>query len=792
MLKTLRRKIIGDLKAHRKPFLAVWIVVMMGTAFYGAFYPSGKSVLASVYATYDQLRYMDFQIKLDPAPQAMVDKVRGIKDVAAVDGRLVVESGLQLDPQRTFLTTLRLISVPDQGHPTVNLNDVSNGRDIQASDEILVLKRFADYHGIRPGDTLTVWINGQSHPFKVAGLAFNPEYLVSGRSREAPFPAPSAFGVAWLRYSTLADILGARGMINDIVVYLGKPAEADSSALRAGVKAQLEQKLAGSPNLSVLEREQTASGGVVQANINGNFQVMAAFSGIFLVVAVVITFILLGQLIGSERQRIGTLRALGITRHELVTHYLTFGLLIGVTGGLVGSLVGYFNSFITIYPFVDAIAGGYLPGFSNTPQIPFILLGFGVIVVGTTLAGAYPAWVESGTPPGIALRPPTPRTPNVVSRLSLGFLPLFLRQTLRNILRAPGRSLATALGVMMGTVMVFAAVGLVDSMDFSFNDYFGSNHYDLRLMLAQPVPAETLEQQVKNVKGIEAAQVALLGPVTTSYASTTFDTLAFVLDEKDPYIVLTTLEGAPAFSSADGVWIGHNLARVLKANVGDRLSLTTLGQTKQAKILGIVSQAFGSPVFIPRSLFTSWTPGNIILSNTALVRVTGGQLAGTRDALAKVPGAVAVEDYPAFVKDVNNYLGFWRANSWTFAIFGALLTLAVILNTVNARLQEQQADLAILRSLGITRREIVTAVLTEILLLAMLGIAIGTPIGREVGAQMAHSVDMDFYGLVVALYPFSIPLCIATIILIVILATLPGLRSAFQVDLGQVSKGQSV
>jgi putative ABC transport system permease protein len=501
---------------------------------------------------------------------------------------------------------------------------------------------------------------------------------------------------------------------------------------------------------------------------------------------------LLGQLVGSERQRIGTLRALGITRRELVVHYLTFGLLIGVTGGLVGSVVGYFNSFITMYPFVDAIAGGYLPGFANTPQIPFILFGLGVVVAGTTLAGAYPAWAESGAPPGIALRPPTPRTPNGVSRLSLGFLPLFLRQTLRNILRSPGRSLGTALGVMMGAVMVFAAVGLVNAMDFSFNDYFGSNRYDLRVMVAQPAPAGTLEEQVRAVAGVASAQAALFGPVTAGHGGTAFDTLAFVLDEKDPYIVLTTLAGTPAFSSADGVWLGHNLARVLKTGVGDTVTLTALRQTQPVKVLGIVSQAFGSPVFVPRSLFTAWTPGGAALTNTALVRVATGELANTRDALAKVPGVVSVEDYPAFVKDVNHYLAFWRINAWTFAFFGALLTLAVILNTVNARLQEQQADLAILRSLGVTRREIVVSVLTEMLLLAALGIALGVPLGRVVGFQMAHSVDMDFYGLVAVLYPASIPLGIAAILVIVTLAAIPGLKSAFKVDLGQVSKGQSV
>ena len=55
MLTTLRRKIFGDLKMHRGRFLAVWVVVAMGATFYGAFYPAGKSVLASVYSTYDKL-----------------------------------------------------------------------------------------------------------------------------------------------------------------------------------------------------------------------------------------------------------------------------------------------------------------------------------------------------------------------------------------------------------------------------------------------------------------------------------------------------------------------------------------------------------------------------------------------------------------------------------------------------------------------------------------------------------------------------------------------------------------
>jgi hypothetical protein len=210
---------------------------------------------------------------------------------------------------------------------------------------------------------------------------------------------------------------------------------------------------------------------------------------------------------------------------------------------------------------------------------------------------------------------------------------------------------------MMGTVMLVAAVGLVDSMDFSFSDYFGSNRYDLRLMVSQPILARSLERRAGKAEGVTSAQAVLLGLVTAQSATKTFDTLAFVLDETDPYIKLTTLEGAPAFSSADGVWIGHNLARVLNARVGDTLSLTVDDETKQARVLGIVSQAFGSPVFVPRSLFDKWVSGYTV-SNVVLVRVEPNRMADARDDLAKIPGVVAVEDYPAYVRDVNDYLSF--------------------------------------------------------------------------------------------------------------------------------------
>lgn len=794
MLKSLQRKTWQDLKANRKGFLAVWLVIFLGTTFFGAMYPSGINLVHSIYNTYDQLAFMDFQIQLERgAPPGLVEQVQGLPGVAAAEGRLVVESGLQVDPDQANLLALRLISVPDSGEPQVNRSDVAVGAGIGAEDEVLLLKRFADYHAIRPGDELRVWVNGRPHTLRVAGLAFNPEYLVGGRSREAPFPAPSSFGVAWVRRAQLESMTGLSGASNDLVVRVeGQSGEAPAERLEA-VRQGLEAALHDYPEAVVLGRVQTASGGVVDANVKANFPVLASFSALFMLGTLVTVSILMGRMVEGERQRIGTLRALGVHRGELVLHYLSFGLILGLTGGLAGSLAGYFNSFLTILPFVDKIAGGYLPGYVNAPQIPFILLGLLIVVGGVTLAAAYPAWVESGTPPGVALRPPTPKSPSGLSRLPLGALPLTLRQTVRNLLRTPGRSLSTAMGVMAGAVMVIASFVLIDSIRFSFEDYFQSNQYDLRVLLNGLTPVEAAQAEIEKIAGVEAVQGVLVGPVTTrTGGGAPFDTLAVVVDEGTPFFRLSSLEGVAALSRSDGVWIGHNLQRVLGVEVGDTITLRAGGEDKTAPVLGVVSQTFGSPVFVPRALMESWLPGGRFLVNAALVRAEAGQAAAVQEALAGVPGVVAVEDYASYVKDVNNYLDYWRQMSVVFCAFGWLLTLAVIANTINASLHERQAELAILRSLGVSAGEIARVVLLELLIMSLVGIAVGAPLGRAIGFQQVHGVDMDFYGLVTRLQPATVALVVASLLVVVLLAALPGLRAVQKIDLGQVSKSQSI
>lgn len=792
MLKSLRRKIFGDIRANRGQFFAVWLVVTLGVTFYGAMYPAGINMLNTFDQIYDDWHYLDYQVQFDPTEPAMVDDVRAIDGVTAVQERLIVESGLKIDPDHDYLITLRLISMPDEGQPAVSQHEITAGRDLANPGEILVLERFANHHGLKVGDTLTVNISGEYVDLTIAGIVFNPEYLVAGRSPTSPFPTMSTFGVAWMRYSELAELTGQTGLINNIVLEVeGKTGEKDSAVLDS-VNAKLHALFDDDPSAVIYNRSQVPSSSIIEALINGNFPLMRFYSGIFLLGGTLITAILLARVVEGERQRIGTMRSLGVTRRELVIHYLTFGLIIGVTGGIAGSLLGYLNSFWVMDVFLQYIAGTDLPGFVNRPQWGFIGLGVAIAVTGTTLAGAYPAWSQSATPPGVALRPATPKTPHAISRLPLNFLPMVLRQTLRNLLRTPGRAIGTALGVIAGAMMVFSALAMWDTMNVRFGEFFDAHQFDLRVDLNTFQPGETLETEVTALDGVASAQAVLMGPTTVIRADgQEFDTIAVVMDETNPYFEMEMLDGAPVFSSADGVWIGNNAQRVFGINTGDTITLRALGQEGTFEVLGVTSYIVGSPIFVPKSLFTEWVPGGIFPANRVLVRAEPGRVDDARDALIALPGVVAAENNADFEADMNKYLEFFRVGTIIFGGFGYILTLALLFNTVNASLRERRDELSVLRALGSTPLEIALTVTLELLVMVVIGAIIGVPLGREVGYVLFDSYQMETYGTLPLLtLPYYV-LGLASMLIVIFIAEIPGLRAVQRVDLGQVSKSQS-
>ncbi|MBK8024268.1 MAG: FtsX-like permease family protein [Chloroflexi bacterium] len=807
-MTTLRRKLIGDLRGHAGAFFAVWLTVVLGLAFYGATYPAGVAMIASIQDSYEQLHFADFTARFARADaETLLAAAQAIDGVAAAQGRLIIDGELALSGEQVI--ALRLIDLPAASpleavtvaEPAVNLVAVMNGANIGAAGDLLLLQSFAVYHDLAPGDTVRVRIAEKWHDLKLAGLAAAPEYLVAGEDGNMPFPAPNSFTVGYMNRSTLStlvdigeDTAAASGdartsltEINSLALTLTDAA--DPEAVRAALAAALEPF---EPEF-IASRAETPSGGVIDANSKGNMAIAAFFSAMFLLISAVVMAVLLARLIDGERRRVGTMRALGLTQRETLLHYLGFPLIISVTGAVVGSIIGYLGSFGVAAMFIQTLTNGALPSFVNPPQWGYILFGFGIMLLLALVAGASPALRAAQTDPGLALRPVTPAGMGAHARLTVPGLPLAAQQALRNILRAPMRSVNTLIGVVLGCTLILAASGLADSTLRVVGVQFEQGvHYDFQVLWDTPSAEPMRRAPLEAVPAVNDAALVLIGPVTAAFDGATLDTYALTLDQGTDFLTFAMLSGEPALSSGDAVWIGHNLARVLNADAGDTIRLTALGQTHEARIAGVVEQGIGSIVYLPSDLMRSWLPGGLPLVNAALVRADPAQIDAVRVALGDLPGVQSVESMARTRHDLNTYMSLYVDFSRTFVLFGFVLTLVVVFNTITVNLLERHEELMIMRTTGASLREIGAAVAWETLSITVVGILISLPLGWAALEGLLANYDLAFFGQLPAISPQSYAVAIAGIVLVILVAVLLSLRSLRRSNLGALSKTLSM
>jgi putative ABC transport system permease protein len=162
-----------------------------------------------------------------------------------------------------------------------------------------------------------------------------------------------------------------------------------------------------------------------------------------------------------------------------------------------------------------------------------------------------------------------------------------------------------------------------------------------------------------------------------------------------------------------------------------------------------------------------------------------------RDAVVALPNVIAAESFNAFESDMNHYLEYFRVGTIIFGGFGYILTLALLFNTVNASLRERRDELSVLRALGSTPLEIAATVTLELLVMVLIGALIGIPLGREMGFYLFTSYQTESYGTETLLtLPYHL-IGLASMLIVIFVAEIPGLRAVQRVDLGTVSKSQS-
>jgi putative ABC transport system permease protein len=188
----------------------------------------------------------------------------------------------------------------------------------------------------------------------------------------------------------------------------------------------------------------------------------------------------------------------------------------------------------------------------------------------------------------------------------------------------------------------------------------------------------------------------------------------------------------------EGVLSG-GLARRWRVNVGDELPMQGPGGEQKLTIVGVTDELLShnqaSGVFITADALRTLTAGTIA---TDRLYVDVRNASEIPELVKKWKEQLAAATPPALVHDVQDFaaeLGTdkiiknLRMMASGAAVIVLLAALFIVYTAMAAGADERRRQLALLRTIGMTRGQVLLAVLGESLWLALLGCAVGVPCG---------------------------------------------------------------
>ncbi|HTL35646.1 MAG TPA: FtsX-like permease family protein [Kofleriaceae bacterium] len=750
--------------------IAVLAVIALGVMLFVASAGAYVDLRDSYTHTRHELALADLHVDLtDRVTADDVAHVATLPGVALADAREIVELPVRVGADHA---QLRLLSLPEAGQPVLDRVLVLSG-SLPGAGEVLIEKHFADKRHLARGSSLDLLVGGAARRVQVAGVAVSAEYLWVARDRTDFMPDPAEFGVGWMRASELADF-PASG--HQLLVELHPDGDAGA----------VERALGSARVIRSTPEDQLVGVRLLQLDVDG-YRGMAAFFPIFfLAVGAFIVAAIMARLVDAQRALVGTLMALGVGRTRMLGHYIAYGLVLGGCGALAGVAAG------------TLIAPAMTHAYAKELGIPFVttrfhgdLAGYGLVIgiAVSALAALVPALHASRLTPAVAMRPPRPNTGALARAARHLRGPLPLEMAIRDVLGRPLRSVATALGVAGALVVVLTTGGLLDSMRSTFGTTFhDARRDDLRVDFAAPSPHAA--EQLAVIPGVRRAEGLVVVPATLAANGHTVEVVVQGLRD-DAFLVRSIdADGTVVPPTPGDVVLTRGVAHALHVAIGDRvkarlpLARADGPQFVDAavRVAGFADAAIG-PVVSMRSdeLARALRFGDAV--TTVALAIDPAQKRDIRTALAMRPDVARVEDTAAVRDQMNELMSLGWVLIGAMLVFGSILAAAILFSTATLGVLERRRDLATLRALGRTSREIALALTLEHALLALAGLAIGIPAARLTTRYLVGVFSSDLFALPFVTSPITYTISITGVFAVLLLAQWPALRSVARMSL---------
>jgi len=391
-----------------------------------------------------------------------------------------------------------------------------------------------------------------------------------------------------------------------------------------------------------------------------------------------------------------------------------------------------------------------------------------------------------------------------------------LRATFASLLARKLRLILSGLAVVLGVMFVSGAFVLTDTLGRSFEGLFSTVYSQTDVQVAgKPkievdelegapipanVPADLVERIEDKVPGVadavglaEADGARVIGKNGKVIASLGPPRLgANWTGESD---MITLRPGSKAPTAENEIAMNAGLAKTGGFNVGDEIAVLTLEPKKTFKLVGIFGYsndrdsiggatvvAFTTPV--AQQLMLGEKDVYSAIRVKAAPGVTPEEL---RDRIAaelgpdyvvKTGDQLATETTDSFRRG----LGFFNNILLGFAGVALFVGIFLILNTFSIIVAQRTRELALMRAVGASRRQVIGSVLVEALVIGLVASVLGLGAGIGVGALLAFVFGQMAGGL--ALAGIGVPVAAVVsaftvgLLVTLVAAVLPAIRAS--------------
>ncbi len=784
-MRTLRRKLVRDLWRLRYQCLTIALLVGCGIAAFVSAVSAAASVRASRDEFYEEGRFADVFARLKAAPRPVLDRLRELPGVAAVEGRAVGDFRLVLDAT-TEEVAAHFVSVGLSDEGRLNRTKILAGREVEPgrSDEVVLSATFAETWNLVPGARITAVIQGRLARLTVVGVAVSPEFVWVADPRTG-LPDPWHFGVAWMDAEALANALGLEAGFNDVAIRLA--ARADERETIQRVDAILEPY----GGQGAVGRADQPSSKLVEQKIGQLRKTGSTLPVIFLGVAAFLLHVLLSRIVGTQREQIATLKALGYRTRELTAHYLELALAICAIGVVLGWGLGALGA--------KSILGVYAHYFRFSRYLfrldAWTIVAATCVAVAAAIGGTYGAVRRAvSIPPAEAMRPEAPPT---YRRTRLDRVYALLRPVVRMVLRdaqrRPWRLLLSAGSIALATSIVVAGNVMGDSMDEALRLQFEVAHREaVSVTLRDPRPWRAVAEAL-HIPGVRYAEGERQVPVRLRAGHRQRTTAILGMGERMDLHRILGPDQRPLLLPPTGLSLSRPLAESLDVNAGDAIEIDVLEADRRkvrVKVASLVDDILGIAAYMNEGELSRLL-GAAPAANVLLLSVDPRDVDEVTRRLDALP-AVAAVSRPSVEE------GLVRAEEGDvlvvmqviLALFAATIAVGVVYNNARIAFELRSRDLATMRILGFTRGELAFVLLGEQAIQVALGLGPGMYLGRVIGRLSLSTVDRELLRIPLYLTPTSYVGAACVVLLAALLSALAVRRQADRLDLVAVLKAR--